>query len=86
MPGSKRGSVTTEYLSQGFAMARVKGTEHDVVLAELGDPDEDDGMRVTVVPNYLLIELNIEDGGGEMWIPIMTLLEVIGNMNKITGS
>jgi hypothetical protein len=78
--------TTDQLLMAGFAAARVKDTVHDVVLAEVGNVDEGAGVRASLVPHYLLIEVNTPDDEGELWIPLITLLELIGELNKKVGS
>lgn len=80
--GAEAAFLTQEMMLAGFGYPRVKGNETDLVLGEMGEPDKGEGVRVTLQSHYLLIEAETSDDTGEFWIPITTLLELIGKLHE----
>lgn len=82
------GLTLQDLLTSGLTAARQKGSEHDVVVGEVGDQFDEggEGCRVTLVPHYLLVEIRTSEDEGEFWIPTMNLLELIGDLNRKIGS
>lgn len=69
-----------------FTYPRDRDDPNAVLIQEIGNVDEGDGCRVTLLPHYLLIELQTEEEGGELWFPITSLLYLIGKMHAKTGN
>lgn len=75
--------VTTEMLMAGFGHSRDKDSEESILLAEIGEPDKGNGVRMSLHDHYLLLDVQRDDDdSGEFWIPITTLLEMIGRVHE----
>lgn len=61
------------------------GGTDPLIVAETDGFEEGDGMRVILFPHHVLVE-TAGDGGAYMLIPLETLLDAVGQMNKQVGS
>lgn len=75
--------LSAQMLMAGFGYPRIKGVTGAKVLGEVGELEgEEGGAKVTLLPHYLLIEVNTAGESGELWLPITTLLTLIGEMQQ----
>lgn len=74
--------VTPEMILAGFGHSRDK-EDVSVLVAEIGEPDKGNGVRLSLHDHYLLLDVQREDDdSGEFWVPITTLLEMIGKVHE----
>ena len=74
--------VTPEMILAGFGHPRDK-EDASILVAEIGEPDKGNGVRLSLHDHYLLLDVQREDDdSGEFWIPITTLLEMIGKVHS----
>lgn len=69
-----------------FYHPRVKDDPLAQEIAEVGDIAEGNGCKVTLLPHYLLVEIVTSEDEGDLWIPMSTLLALIGEIQQKTGN
>jgi hypothetical protein len=62
------------------------GGHHAIVLDERGDVDEGEGMRVLLLPDFLLVEVKVDGNEGHSLIPIHEILQGMMRLAKEVGS
>lgn len=60
-------------------------TEAETIV-ESGDLDAGDGMRVMVMPHFVLIEIRVYERECELWVPLDLILDAVGRQHKVIGS
>lgn len=53
-----------------------------IVVADEGNYEEGDGVKATLTPLALIIEMRVDGNEGELVIPVVALLEAISLHNK----
>lgn len=66
-------------------VALLTGVE-PVVLDTLGDFDQGEGMKVTLFPHHLLIEVAMPSGEGHLLIPVADILGALCHLTKAEGN
>jgi hypothetical protein len=82
----KMSMVSSKMLLAGFGYPRNKDSEDAKVLGEVGEIEEGDGARVTLLPHYLLVEVQTREESGELWLPITALLTLIAELHEHTAN
>ena len=55
------------------------------ILAESGDWNEDNGMRVVLMEHFLVVQVAIHDHSCELHLPVIDILEAITAQTKHIG-
>ena len=62
------------------------GGLHALVLGEVGEFAEGEGMRVSLLPQYVLVQVQTEGMESHMLIDLTSLLDAITTMNRTVGN
>ena len=62
------------------------GGRHAILLDERGDVDEGEGMRALMLPDFLLLEVKVDEAEGHLLIPVHEILHAMMMLTAKVGS